>query len=336
MKELEIGIIGGTGGIGRWFVDFFEKEGYTVHVSGRRTGMDMDEMAQKCQVVIVSVPIGVTTQVIEQVGPKMKKESLLMDFTSLKEEPVKAMLECSSSEVMGCHPLFGPDVSSIEGQNIVFLVDLNEKNVTIESNAGIVPNTFVYADKQGIKEIGLEGNKAGFSFVLVPNGDNYQYILTDPLQANSLFTKMFFFGGHGLKCFNKFDDRVGTGNQRIITWKADYNCQQENNVYFQPKEEVNAAHILISTQDKSEEEALALVNEIKIKANKNNFVELAKEYSDDPGSKENGGNLGWFGKGLMIPEFEEAVFKLNKGKISEPIKTSFGYHLILLLDKRMN
>ena len=55
MKELEIGIIGGTGGIGRWFVDFFEKEGYTVHVSGRRTGMDMDEMAQKCQVVIVSV-----------------------------------------------------------------------------------------------------------------------------------------------------------------------------------------------------------------------------------------------------------------------------------------
>lgn len=120
MKELEIGIIGGTGGIGRWFVDFFEKEGYTVHVSGRRTGMDMDEMAQKCQVVIVSVPIGVTTQVIEQVGPKMKKESLLMDFTSLKEEPVKAMLECSNSEVMGCHPLFGPDVSSIEGQNIVF------------------------------------------------------------------------------------------------------------------------------------------------------------------------------------------------------------------------
>ncbi len=120
MNEVEIGIIGGTGGIGRWFADFFEKEGYIVHVSGRRTGMDMDEMTQKCQVVIVSVPIGVTTQVIEQVGPKMKKESLLMDFTSLKEKPVKAMLKYSSSEVMGCHPLFGPDVNSIEGQNIVF------------------------------------------------------------------------------------------------------------------------------------------------------------------------------------------------------------------------
>jgi len=127
MNEVEIGIIGGTGGIGRWFADFFEKEGYTVHVSGRRTGMDMDEMAQKCHVVIVSVPIGVTTQVIEQVGPKMKKESLLMDFTSLKEEPVKAMLEHSSSEVMGCHPLFGPDVDSIEGQNIVFCPARTEK-----------------------------------------------------------------------------------------------------------------------------------------------------------------------------------------------------------------
>ena len=127
MNKVEIGIIGGTGGIGRWFADFFKKEGHTVHVSGRRTGMDMDEMAQKCQVVIVSVPIGVTTQVIEQVGPKMKKESLLMDFTSLKEEPVKAMLEHSCSEVMGCHPLFGPDVDSIEGQNIVFCPARTEK-----------------------------------------------------------------------------------------------------------------------------------------------------------------------------------------------------------------
>jgi len=127
MNEVEIGIIGGTGGIGKWFADFFEKERYIVHVSGRRTGMDMDKMAEKCQVVIVSVPIGVTTQVIEQVGPKMKKESLLMDFTSLKEEPVKAMLEHSCSEVMGCHPLFGPDVDSIEGQNIVFCPARTEK-----------------------------------------------------------------------------------------------------------------------------------------------------------------------------------------------------------------
>jgi prephenate dehydrogenase len=119
MNDFKIGIIGGTGGIGRWFAGFFKKEGYSVYVSGRKTGMNMNEMAQKCQVVIVSVPIGVTGQVIEQIGPEMKKESLLMDFTSLKKESVRAMLKYSSSEVMGCHPLFGPDVDSIEGQNII-------------------------------------------------------------------------------------------------------------------------------------------------------------------------------------------------------------------------
>ncbi len=118
MEAFEIGIIGGTGGIGRWFADFFRGEGYTVHVSGRTTAMGLDEMARICRVVIVSVPINATTAVIEEIGPKMPEESLLMDFTSLKEGPVRAMLACSRSEVMGCHPLFGPDVPSIEGQNI--------------------------------------------------------------------------------------------------------------------------------------------------------------------------------------------------------------------------
>ncbi len=59
------------------------------------------------------------------------------------------------------------------------------------------------------------------------------------------------------------------------------------------------------------------------------FAELAGEYSQDPGSREKGGDLGWFGKGTMVDEFEEAVFSLEKGEITEePVKTSFGYHII--------
>jgi len=118
MKNIQIGIIGGNSGIGRWFANFFKKEGYAVHVSGRRTGMDMDEMAEKCQVVIVSVPISATVQVIKQLGPRMKKESLLMDLTSLKKEPVMAMLKSSISEIIGLHPLFGPGIRSISGKNV--------------------------------------------------------------------------------------------------------------------------------------------------------------------------------------------------------------------------
>ena len=119
MKIFEIGIIGGTGGIGRWFADFFEREGYTVHVSGRRTGMDIPAMAGRCDVVIVSVPIGVTCEIIEQVGPHMREDTLLMDLTSLKTEPVKFMLEHSVSEVIGAHPLFGPDIDTLAGHNVV-------------------------------------------------------------------------------------------------------------------------------------------------------------------------------------------------------------------------
>ncbi len=117
--KFQIGIIGGTGGIGRWFADFFRREGYAVQVSGRQSGLRPAEMAEACSVVIVSVPIGVTQAVIREVGPHMKKESLLMDLTSLKVKPVSSMLESSISEVIGLHPLFGPGESSLEGQNIV-------------------------------------------------------------------------------------------------------------------------------------------------------------------------------------------------------------------------
>ena len=118
-EKFSVGIIGGTGGIGRWFARFFSEEGYPVLVSGRREGPDLPEMAGKCPVVIVSVPIGVTCEVIRKVGPLMKADSLLMDLTSLKEESVRTMLETSVSEVLGLHPLFGPGEPSLAGQNIV-------------------------------------------------------------------------------------------------------------------------------------------------------------------------------------------------------------------------
>ena len=119
MDNFEIGIIGGTGGIGRWFADCFRKEGYRVHVVGRREGMSLPELALNCRIVIVSVPIAATTEIIRQVGPLLPEDSLLMDFTSLKEEALREMLAATRAEVIGCHPLFGPDCPSLESQNII-------------------------------------------------------------------------------------------------------------------------------------------------------------------------------------------------------------------------
>ncbi len=62
MKNIQIGIIGGTGGIGKWFARFFQKEGFQVQVSGRNTGLDFPALARECPIMIVSVPIKATVR----------------------------------------------------------------------------------------------------------------------------------------------------------------------------------------------------------------------------------------------------------------------------------
>lgn len=80
---------------------------------------------------------------------------------------------------------------------------------------------------------------------------------------------------------------------------------------------------------RSDEQALALINEIKQKLDAGgDFSALAREYSEDTGSKEDGGDLGWFSKSQMVAEFAEAAFSLQPGQVSEPVKTQYGYHLI--------
>ena len=119
MKKIQVGVIGGTRGMGRWFAGFLRKQGCVVAVCDEHTAVTPADVAGSCDVVIVSVPIGITVGMIEAIGPLLKKESLLMDLTSLKAAPVRAMLKYSRSEVIGCHPLFGPRVRSIQGRSVV-------------------------------------------------------------------------------------------------------------------------------------------------------------------------------------------------------------------------
>lgn len=91
--------------------------------------------------------------------------------------------------------------------------------------------------------------------------------------------------------------------------------------------EVAARHILVDTEEKAKE-ILA-----KIKAG-GDFAALAKENSTDTGTKANGGFLGYFGRGQMVPEVETAAFKMIKGQVSEPVKTNYGWHIIKLEDRR--
>lgn len=118
-KKYKIAIIGGGGRMGQWFGHLFENDGHLVqYVTGRELE-EMSPFVATSDVVIVSVPIGVTCQVIEMIGPYVQESSLLMDLTSIKALPVASMLTYSRSAVIGTHPLFGPDIIGLAGQTVV-------------------------------------------------------------------------------------------------------------------------------------------------------------------------------------------------------------------------
>lgn len=97
--------------------------------------------------------------------------------------------------------------------------------------------------------------------------------------------------------------------------------------YKNAKPEIKARHILVA-DEKTAKEVIAKLDKGE------DFATLAKKYSTDPGSAQNGGDLGWFGAGKMVPEFEAAAYALKKNEISKPIKTTNGYHVIQLTDKK--
>jgi peptidyl-prolyl cis-trans isomerase D len=105
------------------------------------------------------------------------------------------------------------------------------------------------------------------------------------------------------------------------------------NVLPGSEKSVNASHILVSQMGDDAanlEEANRIYQELKSGAD---FAEMAQTHSKDPGSAKMGGNLGWFGKGMMVPEFEAACFAAKVGEVQKPIKTTFGYHIILVTDQ---
>lgn len=108
---------------------------------------------------------------------------------------------------------------------------------------------------------------------------------------------------------------------------------------FLEEESVKASHILIkvdkNTTKEAREAAKKKIDGLLKRAKKGeDFAKLAKENSDDPGSRHNGGDLGFFGRGMMVPPFEKAAFALKKDEISDVVETEFGYHIIKLTDRK--
>jgi prephenate dehydrogenase len=132
---VKIAVIGGTRGLGRWIANFLAEKGFEVMITGRNTtegelvskkiGVGYTnnnaQAVKSSDVVIISVPIQATSKIIQELAPIMKPGSLLMDVTSVKEEPSKLMEKCAAKgvEVVPTHPMFGPRIRSLDGQVVV-------------------------------------------------------------------------------------------------------------------------------------------------------------------------------------------------------------------------
>ena len=119
IEQRTVAVIGGKGGMGSCMAELFAGLGHAVLIADLDTDLRPVDAARAADVVLISVPIRDTEAVIRELGPHVRAEALLMDVTSLKEWPLRIMLESTQASVVGTHPMFGPGVRSLQGQRVV-------------------------------------------------------------------------------------------------------------------------------------------------------------------------------------------------------------------------
>src|SRR5215467_3908813 len=123
---------------------------------------------------------------------------------------------------------------------------------------------------------------------------------------------------------------------KVVVPPADVERAYNDNIdQYSTPEQVRASHILLKTEGKDDAAVKAKAEDILKQAKAGaDFGELAKKYSEDEGSAKNGGDLDYFTRGKMVPEFDEVAFTLQPGQLSDVVKSQFGYHVIKLTDKK--
>lgn len=124
-----------------------------------------------------------------------------------------------------------------------------------------------------------------------------------------------------------FDEYLEVAAKKVVTDDAMKALYSDTVKSLKPEQEIRARHILVETED----QAKAVVKRLKAGED---FAKVATEVSKDPGSGQQGGDLGFFTKERMVPEFSTAAFALEIGKVSEPVKSQFGFHIIKVEEKR--
>jgi chorismate mutase/prephenate dehydratase len=195
-----VGIIGGTGKMGQLLRPFLEQAGYNVIISGRKTELNYEECIKRSDAVIVNVPIKNTIEIIKKIGPYFKNGKLIVDNTSIKTQPIEAMLRYTgkNAEVLGMHTIFGPKAGTVHGQNVAFVhtPKSGEKsrefeNIFYKYGAKIIQTTAEEHDKEMAFHQNLEHfTKIALSEIIRKKFKNPERLegFSSPNSENSLIT----------------------------------------------------------------------------------------------------------------------------------------------------
>lgn len=221
-----------------------------------------------------------------------------------------------------------------------FEQDVRQDLVLSQLRSGVTDSAFVteYALRERVR---LQNQQRSLAYLRIP-ATQYRdriEVSEDDLRAFYDENTALYATPERVKLNYLLLDAAGLSGFIEVTEEALESYFIDHRAEFVGREERAMRHILISTSpgaDAAElaeaaSRAIALRDQIAANAD---FAELAKANSDDPGSAQNGGDLGWVERGVMVPAFEEAAFSLSVGEVSEPVKTDFGYHLIQVTDIR--
>jgi peptidyl-prolyl cis-trans isomerase D len=215
--------------------------------------------------------------------------------------------------------------------------DQIRRSVTLEKFHAALTNWITVSDKDLEDEYKRRNEKVKLAVVSFPADKFREGVEATDAELNAYFEahKTEFKVPEKRKVKYAFVDMQAIRNRTQVSAADIQRSYDDNKEQYSTPEQVRASHILLKTEGKDEAEVKKQAEDLLAKAKAGaDFAKLATEYSEDDSSKVKGGDLDFFGKGRMVPEFDKVAFSMKPGEISDLVKSQFGYHIIKVTDKK--
>tara|TARA_X000001036_G_scaffold348780_1_gene329172 strand:+ start:259 stop:2151 length:1893 start_codon:yes stop_codon:yes gene_type:complete len=288
------------------------------------------------------VPDVLEQTIKESAGEDLIIRRLLLDYLSnngyrVSPEYVAELIRTNESFQVGGVFIRQNYEAILTGQGVSVDQFENDLRLQLEINQlrrGLIETAFM-TNAEFTQFIELQMQERSGQMLIIDSSRFMDQVNVDPLEVNDYYqNNLDLFQSNEEVDVEYLEINIEDVAQQVQFSGDDIRDYYENNLdRFVSNEERKSSHILVAIdEDTTDEQAAELIKEIQSKLEIETFEELAKQYSDDPGSAAQGGDLGWAETGLFVPEFESALFSMNVGDISEAVKTDFGYHLIRMDD----